>query len=33
VTAFFRADGSIEFDYTGPIPENILRRHLRAIVA
>ena len=32
VTAFFRADGSIEFDYTGPIPENILRRHLRAIV-
>jgi thiol-disulfide isomerase/thioredoxin len=32
VTAFFRADGSIEFDYTGPIPENILRRHLNAIL-
>jgi cytochrome c biogenesis protein CcmG/thiol:disulfide interchange protein DsbE len=31
VTAFFRADGSLEFDYTGPIPENILRRHLKAI--
>ena len=33
VTAFFRADGSLEFDYTGPIPERILRRHLRAIAA
>jgi len=32
VTAFFRADGSLDFAYTGPIAENILRRHLEAIV-
>ena len=30
-TVFFRADGSFEFAYAGPIPENILRRHLEAI--
>ena len=31
VTAFFRADGSLDFAYTGPIGETILRRHLEAI--
>jgi thiol-disulfide isomerase/thioredoxin len=31
VTAFFRADGSLDFAYTGPIAETILRRHLEAI--
>ena len=30
-TVFFRADGSFEFAYAGPIPERILRRHLEAI--
>jgi cytochrome c biogenesis protein CcmG/thiol:disulfide interchange protein DsbE len=33
VTAFFRADGTLDFAYTGPISENILRRHLKAILA
>jgi thiol-disulfide isomerase/thioredoxin len=32
VTAFYRADGSLDFSYTGPIPDELLRRHLRAIV-
>jgi cytochrome c biogenesis protein CcmG/thiol:disulfide interchange protein DsbE len=32
VTAFFRADGSLDFAYTGPIADKILRRHLEAIV-
>jgi cytochrome c biogenesis protein CcmG, thiol:disulfide interchange protein DsbE len=32
VTAFFRADGSLDFAYTGPITDKILRRHLEAIV-
>jgi len=31
VTVFFRADGSHAFDWTGPIPDDILRRHLMAI--
>jgi len=31
VTAFYRADGSLNFSYTGPIPEELLRRNLRAI--
>lgn len=31
VTAFFRADGGLDFAYTGPISEAALRRHLRAI--
>ena len=30
-TVFFRADGSFEFAYAGPISENTLRRHLEAI--
>jgi len=30
-TVFFRADGSFEFAYAGPISERILRRHLEAI--
>jgi cytochrome c biogenesis protein CcmG/thiol:disulfide interchange protein DsbE len=30
-TVFFRADGSFEFAYAGPISESILRRHLREI--
>jgi cytochrome c biogenesis protein CcmG/thiol:disulfide interchange protein DsbE len=30
-TVFFRADGSFEFAYAGPMSENILRRHLEAI--
>jgi hypothetical protein len=33
VTAFFRADGSLDFAYTGPITDTILRRHLKAIIA
>ena len=32
VTAFFRADGTLDFAYTGPIADTILRRHLQAIV-
>ena len=32
-TAFFRRDGTLDFAYTGPISENILRRHLMAILA
>jgi thiol-disulfide isomerase/thioredoxin len=32
-TAFFRTDGTLEFAYSGPISENILRRHLKAILA
>ena len=32
VTAFFRADGGLDFVYTGPITDKILRRHLEAIV-
>lgn len=31
VTVFFRADGSFSFAYTGPIPEDDLHRHLKAI--
>lgn len=31
VTAFYRADGSLDFAYTGPIPDQLLRRHLEAI--
>jgi thiol-disulfide isomerase/thioredoxin len=31
-TVFFRADGSFEFAYAGPIPENVLHRHLESIV-
>jgi cytochrome c biogenesis protein CcmG, thiol:disulfide interchange protein DsbE len=30
-TVFFRADGTFEFAYAGPISENILHRHLEAI--
>jgi cytochrome c biogenesis protein CcmG/thiol:disulfide interchange protein DsbE len=30
-TVFFRADGSFEFAYAGPISEDILHRHLEAI--
>lgn len=30
-TVFFRADGSFEFAYAGPIPEDVLRRHLERI--
>jgi thiol-disulfide isomerase/thioredoxin len=30
-TVFFRADGSFEFAYAGPISVNTLRRHLEAI--
>jgi len=33
VTAFFRADGSLDFAYTGPITDTILRRHVKAIIA
>jgi thiol-disulfide isomerase/thioredoxin len=33
VTVFFRADGTFSFAYTGPIPEDDLRRHLKAIAA
>ena len=32
VTAFFRADGTLDFAYTGPIADTVLRRHLQAIV-
>jgi cytochrome c biogenesis protein CcmG, thiol:disulfide interchange protein DsbE len=31
-TVFFRADGTFEFAYAGPIPENVLRRHLENIL-
>jgi cytochrome c biogenesis protein CcmG, thiol:disulfide interchange protein DsbE len=31
-TVFFRTDGTFEFAYAGPIPENVLRRHLEDIV-
>ena len=31
VTVFFRADGSHAFDWTGPITDDILHRHLTAI--
>ena len=31
-TVFFRADGAFEFAYAGPIPENVLHRHLEDIV-
>jgi thiol-disulfide isomerase/thioredoxin len=31
VTAFYRADGTLDSSYTGPIPEDLLRRNLRAI--
>ena len=30
-TIFFRSDGSFEFAYAGPIPEDVLRRHLARI--
>jgi thiol-disulfide isomerase/thioredoxin len=30
-TVFFRADGSFAFAYAGPIPEEVLRRHLASI--
>ena len=30
-TVFFRSDGTFEFAYSGPIPEDILRRHLERI--
>ena len=30
-TVFFRADGSFEFAYAGPIEENILAKHLERI--
>lgn len=30
-TVFFRADGSFEFAYAGPIGENVLRKHLESI--
>jgi cytochrome c biogenesis protein CcmG, thiol:disulfide interchange protein DsbE len=30
-TVFFRADGTFEFAYAGPISESILHRHLEAI--
>jgi cytochrome c biogenesis protein CcmG/thiol:disulfide interchange protein DsbE len=30
-TVFFRADGTFEFAYAGPIPEDVLRRHLERI--
>ena len=33
VTVFFRSDGTFSFAYTGPIPEDDLRRHLEAIAA
>jgi len=33
VTLFLRADGSFSFAYTGPIPDDVLRDHLRAIAA
>jgi cytochrome c biogenesis protein CcmG, thiol:disulfide interchange protein DsbE len=33
VTMFFRADGSFSFAYTGPIPDDELRRHLEAIAS
>jgi cytochrome c biogenesis protein CcmG/thiol:disulfide interchange protein DsbE len=32
VTVFFRADGTLEFAYTGPVADSLLRRHLKAIV-
>jgi cytochrome c biogenesis protein CcmG, thiol:disulfide interchange protein DsbE len=31
VTAFYRADGSLEFAWSGPISEETLREHLEAI--
>ena len=31
-TVFFRADGTFEFAYAGPIPETVLHRHLENIV-
>ena len=31
VTAFYRADGSLEFAWTGPIQPDVLEQHLRAI--
>jgi cytochrome c biogenesis protein CcmG/thiol:disulfide interchange protein DsbE len=31
-TAFFRTDGTLDFAYTGPISEDILRRQLKAIL-
>jgi thiol-disulfide isomerase/thioredoxin len=31
VTVFYRADGSFSFAWTGPIPEDELRRHLEEI--
>jgi cytochrome c biogenesis protein CcmG/thiol:disulfide interchange protein DsbE len=31
-TIFFRADGTFEFSYAGPISENVLRRRLENIV-
>ena len=33
VTVFFRRDGAFSFAYTGPISEDDLRRHLKAIAA
>jgi cytochrome c biogenesis protein CcmG, thiol:disulfide interchange protein DsbE len=30
-TVFFRSDGSFEFAYAGPIPEDVLLRHLERI--
>jgi cytochrome c biogenesis protein CcmG/thiol:disulfide interchange protein DsbE len=30
-TVFFRADGSFEFAYAGPIGDNVLRKHLEII--
>jgi cytochrome c biogenesis protein CcmG/thiol:disulfide interchange protein DsbE len=31
VTAFYRADGTVEFAWTGPIAPDVLEEHLRAI--
>jgi thiol-disulfide isomerase/thioredoxin len=31
VTVFYRANGEVSASYTGPIPEDVLRRNLRAI--
>jgi cytochrome c biogenesis protein CcmG/thiol:disulfide interchange protein DsbE len=30
-TVFFRSDGTFEFAYAGPIPEDVLRQHLEKI--